>query len=69
MQSWRSPGVQKLLSYLSASLTQEEVAEAVSRVLSPAIPERQELNITQPVGEAFLQREINRCEKSCSEVL
>ncbi|MHB8597450.1 MAG: hypothetical protein ACYDER_11650 [Ktedonobacteraceae bacterium] len=52
-----SPGLQKLVSSLSASLTQAEVAEAISRVLPLALSARQVRNITQPVGAAFLHRE------------
>lgn len=52
-----SPGVQKVVSYLSAQLTLEGVAEAVSRLLPCAISARQVLNLIQPVGEAFLKQE------------
>jgi hypothetical protein len=52
-----SPGVQKAVSYLSAQLTLEGVAEAVSRLLSLDISARQVLNLTQPRGEAFLRHE------------
>lgn len=48
-----SPGVQKAVSYLSALLTQEGVAEAVSRLLALNISARQIHNLTQPIGEAF----------------
>ncbi len=52
-----SQGVQKLVSYLVANLTQEGVAEAVSRVLPLSISARQVLNLIQPVGEVFQQQE------------
>jgi hypothetical protein len=52
-----SPGVQKAVSYLAAQLTLEGVAEAVSRLLSLDISARQVLNLSQPVGEAFLRHE------------
>lgn len=48
-----SPGVQKVVSYLSAQLTQAGVAEAISRVLPLTISARQVGNVTQPIGEAF----------------
>lgn len=52
-----SPGVQKAVSYLSAQLTFEGVAEAVSRLLALDMSARQVLNLTQPGGEAFLRHE------------
>jgi hypothetical protein len=52
-----SPGVQKAVSYLSAQLTLQGVAEAVSRLLSLEMSARQVLNLIQPVGEAFLRKE------------
>lgn len=45
------------MSYLSARLTHEEAAEAVSRVLPMAISARQVGQVLQPIGEAFLRRE------------
>lgn len=52
-----SPGVQRLVSYLSARLTHEEVAEAIRRVIPVTISARQVGHLIQPIGEAFLQRE------------
>lgn len=52
-----SPGVQKVVSYLSAHLTQEGVAEAVCRLLPLHISARQVGNVSQPIGEAFEQWE------------
>jgi hypothetical protein len=52
-----SPGVQQAVSYLSAHLTLDGVAEAICRLLSLEISARQVLNLTQPVGEAFLRVE------------
>jgi hypothetical protein len=58
-----SPGVQKVVSYLSALLTLSGVAEAVSRLLSLDISARQVLNLTQPVGEAFLSHENEQVQE------
>jgi hypothetical protein len=52
-----SPGVQKAVSYLSAHLTLEGVAEAVTRLLALDLSARQVLNLIQPIGEAFLRQE------------
>jgi hypothetical protein len=52
-----SPGVQRVVSYLSANLTHEEVAEALCRVLPLGLSARQVGNILQPIGEAFEQGE------------
>lgn len=60
-----SPGVQKVVSYLSALLTQEGVAEAVSRLLPFEISARQVLHLSQPIGEVFLKQE----EEHVREVL
>lgn len=52
-----SPGVQKAVSYLSAHLTLEGVAEAVTRLLAVKMSARQVLNLIQPIGEAFVDQE------------
>lgn len=52
-----SPGVQKAVSYLSAHLTHEGAAEALSHLLPLQISPRQVGNIIQPIGEALQQQE------------
>lgn len=52
-----SPGVQRVVSYLSARLTHEEVAEALARLLPCAVSARQVGNVIQPLGEALVQWE------------
>jgi hypothetical protein len=52
-----SAGVQQAVSYLCASLTLEEAAEAFSRLLPLQMSARQALNLMQPMGEALKQRE------------
>ena len=52
-----SPGVQKAVSYLAAHLTNEGVAEALSRLLPLQITPRQVGHVSQPIGEAFEQWE------------
>lgn len=52
-----SPGVQRIVSYLSARLTHEEVAEAISRLLPLQISARQVGHVTQPIGEWFAAQE------------
>jgi hypothetical protein len=52
-----SVGVQQAVSYLCASLTLEEAAEAFSRLLPLQMSARQALNLMQPLGEALRQRE------------
>lgn len=59
-----SPGLQKWVSYLAALLTQEGVAEAISRLLPIQMSARQVGNIMQPIGEAFGQWE----EKQVQEI-
>ena len=49
--------MQKAVSYLSAHLTLEGVAEAVTRLLALDLSARQVLNLIQPIGEAFLRQE------------
>lgn len=62
-----SPGMQRLISYLSASLTQQEVAEAISRLLPCTISARQGLNVSHPVGEAFLRQEDEQVQQFLAE--
>lgn len=52
-----SPGLQKVVSYLSARLTHEEVAEAVGRLLPVQMSARQVGNVIQPKGEALREWE------------
>jgi hypothetical protein len=58
-----SPGVQRLVSYLSARLTHEEVTEALCRVLPLGLCARQVGTILQPVGEAFAQEEDQQMQE------
>src|SRR5260370_27270220 len=51
-----SAGVQQAVSYLCASLTLEEAAEAFSRLLPLQMSARQALNLMQPLGEALQER-------------
>lgn len=62
-----SPGMQRLISYLSATLTQHEVAEGICRLLPATISARQVLNVSQPVGEAFLRREDEQVQQFLAE--
>lgn len=52
-----SPGVQRLVSYLSAALTHEAVSQSLEKFLPLHLSARQIGNILQPVGEAFEQEE------------
>lgn len=56
-----------LISYLSATLTQQEVAEAIRRLLPSTISARQVLNVMQPVGEAFVRREDEQMQQFLAE--
>ena len=58
-----SPGVQRVVSYLSANLTHEEVAEALCRLLPLGLSARQVGNILQPIGEAFEQEEDQQVQQ------
>lgn len=62
-----SPGLQRAVSYLSASLTQEEVAEAVARLLPWQISARQVGHVARAVGEAFEQWENRRVHEAMQE--
>lgn len=53
----RVRGCEPPVSYLCASLTLEEAAEAFSRLLPLQMSARQALNLLQPLGEALQQRE------------
>lgn len=52
-----SPGVQKAVSYLSAHLTHEGTAEALSHLLPLQMSPRQVGNISHPIGEALQHEE------------
>jgi len=52
-----SAGVQQAVSYLCASMTLEEAAEAFSRLIPLQMSARQALNLMQPLGEALQKRE------------
>jgi hypothetical protein len=52
-----SPGVQKLASYLGASLTLEEAAAVFQATCPLKMSARQVLNLMEPVGEALRCRE------------
>ncbi len=58
-----SPGVQRLVSYFSARLTHEEVAETLDRMLPLHLSARQVGNILQPIGEAFEQEEERQMQQ------
>jgi hypothetical protein len=58
-----SPGVRRLVSFLSARLTHEEVAETLARLLPLAISARQVGHVIQPAGEAFRQFEDQQVQK------
>ena len=58
-----SPGVRRLVSFLSARLAHEEVAETLARLLSLAISARQVGHVIQPAGEAFRQFEDQQVQK------
>ncbi len=57
-----SPGVQKLMSYLGASMTLEEAAAVFQAVLPLKMSARQALNLMQPVGETLMRREDEQKE-------
>lgn len=52
-----SPGVQKLVSYLAATMTLEETVEVFERWVPLSISGRQAPNLLQPIGEALLAQE------------
>lgn len=64
-----SPGVQRLVSYFSARLTHEEVAETLGRLLPLHLSARQVGNILQPVGEAFAEVEDQQVEQIAEQAL
>jgi hypothetical protein len=57
-----SPGVQKLVSYLGASMTLEEAATVFQSVLPLKMSARQVQNLMQPVGEELICREDQQKE-------
>lgn len=52
-----SPGVQKLISFLGASMTLSEATQVFTSLLPLDLSERQALNLLQPVGEALQGQE------------
>jgi hypothetical protein len=62
-----SPGVQKLVSYLGASMTLEEVATIFQSILPLSMSARQVLNLMQPVGETLIEQEDSRKERIFQE--
>ncbi len=52
-----TPGVQKLVSVLAASMTLEETVQVFERWVPLSMSPRQALYLLQPVGEAFIQQE------------
>jgi len=52
-----SPGVQKLMGKLVASMTLSEAVEIFTSILPLPMSERQALNLIQPVGQALRERE------------
>lgn len=68
-QQHSSPGVQRLVSYLSARLTHDEVAETVERLLPLRISARQVGQVIQPIGERLTQQEDQRVQALLSQGL
>lgn len=62
-----SPGVQKLASYLAASMTLEEAANVFEAILPLKISARQVQSLVQPVGEALIGCEDRQKEKIFQE--
>ncbi len=65
-----SPGVQKLVSYLAASMTLEETVQVFERVVPVKMSERQALNLLQPVGEhliALEKHEVKQMEQAACQ--
>jgi len=58
-----SPGVRRRMRLLSARLTQEDVAETVTRLLPLSTSARPVGNVTPPIGEACVQREDQQVQK------
>lgn len=57
-----SPGVQKLVSYLGASMTLEEAATAFQAIFPLKMSARQVLNLMEPVGEALICQEDSQTD-------
>lgn len=62
-----SPGVQRLVSYLSARLTHDSVSQTLEKFLPLHLSARQVGNILQPVGEAFEQEEEREMQQLVKE--
>jgi hypothetical protein len=62
-----SPGVQKLVSYLGASMTLEEAASVFQAILPLQMSARQVLTLLQPVGETVSQQEDEQQERLFAE--
>jgi len=62
-----SPGVQKLVSYLAATMTLEETVEVFERWVPLGMSGRQALNLFQPVGEALAKQEEQDVQKLAQE--
>jgi Uncharacterised protein family (UPF0236) len=58
-----SPGVQKLISSLSASMTLTEATTVFTSLLPLSLSERQALNLLQPVGEELMRQEDEQVEQ------
>jgi hypothetical protein len=61
------PGVQKLVSYLGASMTLQEAAAAFQAVLPLNMSARQALHLMQPVGETLIKQEDKQQERVFQE--
>ncbi len=62
-----SPGVQKLVSYLGASMTLEEAAAVFQAIFPLKMSARQVLNLLQPLGEMLICREDKHQESVFQE--
>lgn len=62
-----SPGVQKRVSYLGASMTLQEAAAVFQAVLPLNMSARQALNLMQPVGETLIQQADEQTERVFQE--
>ncbi len=58
-----SPGVQKLISFLAASMTLSEATQVFTCLLPLDLSERQALNLLQPVGEALQCQEDEQMQQ------
>jgi hypothetical protein len=64
-----SPGVQKLVSYLGASMTLEEATAVFEAIFPLKLSARQALNLMQPVGEALIKQEDEQQEQVFGEAV